>query len=410
MTKAAHAIAAFNAASARADFPIFAGAKPPIYLDSASSAQKPQAVIDAMTRFYETSYANVHRGLYDLSANATRYYENARATVARFTNTPVNGVVFTCGATESLNLVARSWGAANLKPGDEIVITALEHHANIVPWQMIAQKTGAVLRVVPINENGDITLDAVSAVLSPRTKMLAVTHMSNALGTILPVADMIAAAKKIGAATLVDGCQAVCHIPLDFEKLGCDFYVFSAHKLYGPTGIGVLLGRPDMLNAMPPFLGGGDMIDVVTFDKTTFKNAPARFEAGTPPIAEAVGLAAAIDYVSAHGVANIARAESALYAYAVDALGSVAGLTFYGHGLTRAGIVSFTANWSAPADIATLLARDGLCVRAGHHCCMPLMKILGVAGTVRVSLGLYNTHADIDALIAGLAKAKRLLS
>lgn len=406
-----HAEMPFDGAVARCDFPIFnqkVNGKDLVFLDTAASAQKPQIVIDTFKDVFEKHYANVHRGLYAFSQETTRRFEEARMKVANFIGAQAHEIIFTRNATEAINLVASCWGTQNLKPGDEILITALEHHANIVPWQMIAEKTGAKLVVAPITENGDIQALDITQCITDRTKILAISHMSNALGTILPVMELVLdIAKARGITTLLDGCQAIMHIPIDVKKLDCDFYVFSGHKLYGPTGIGVLYGREDILNAMPPYQGGGDMIDTVTFDKTTYKPAPARFEAGTPAIAEAIALGAAIDYLNGWGVENIARYEEELYRYALEQIVTVPGLTLHGRALRRASILSFTVDWAHPSDVATILDKEGICVRVGHHCAMPLMKILGVTATIRASIGLYNTKADIDALIAGLMKAHR---
>lgn len=398
-----------DGASVRADFPVFAKNKNLVYLDSASSAQKPQAVIGAMNAVM-MDYANVHRGIYGLSQNMTAAYEAARAKVADFIHAGTEEIVFTRNATESINLVAASWGAANLKPGDEILITALEHHANIVPWQLIAEKTGAKLVVAPITDKGDVLAADVIAKMTSRTKMVALSHMSNVLGTILPVTEIVAAAKKAGAATLIDGCQAIVHASVDVKALGCDFYVFSGHKLYGPTGIGVLYGRKEMLNAMPPYQGGGDMIDQVTFEKTTFKNAPARFEAGTPAFVEAIGLAAAIGYLQSLDRIQIVNHEDELYQSAYVRLKAMPGVKIYGEAVNRGSILCFTCDWGHVSDVAMIMDKQGIAVRAGHHCAMPLMKELGVTATIRASIGLYTTMDDIDALLAGLHKAKEMLS
>lgn len=412
--KSVHAETCFDGALARADFPILQqqiNGKNLVFLDTAASAQKPQVVIDAFNRVFSTQYANVHRGLYKLSQETTREFEAARQKVAGFINANPNEIVFTRNATEAINLVAASWGRANLQPGDEILITGLEHHANIVPWQMIAEQTGAKLVVAPIAENGDVLALDVTKCITPRTKMLAISHMSNALGTILPVMELVLEiARARGITTLLDGCQAVMHIPVDVKALDCDFYVFSGHKLYGPTGIGVLYGREEILNAMPPYQGGGDMIDTVTFEKTTYKSAPARFEAGTPAIAEAIALGAAIDYLQSHGMVNIARYEEEIYRYALERIATVPGLTLHGRALRRSSILSFTVDWAHPSDVATILDKEGICVRVGHHCCMPLMQTLGVSATIRASIGMYNTREDIDALINGLEKARKFFS
>lgn len=395
------------------DFPILSqkmNGKNLVFLDSAASAQKPQVVIDAFAELFTTHYANVHRGLYHFSQQTTAAFEQARGKVARFVNARENEIVFTRNATEAVNLVAACWGRMNLQSGDEILITGLEHHANIVPWQMIAAHTGAKLIVAPVTENGDVLAEDMIACITERTKIVAMSHMSNALGTILPVEQIVQEAKKRGITTLVDGCQAVTHRAVDVAALGCDFYVFSGHKLYGPTGIGVLYGREELLNAMPPYQGGGDMIDVVTFENTTFKPAPARFEAGTPAIAEAIALGVAIDYLSSIGMDQIAQHEQDVFAYAEQQLQKIDGLTLHGRAQNRASILSFNVDWAHPSDVATILDKEGVCVRVGHHCCMPLMQQLGVTATIRASVALYTSKEDIDALVAALEKAKKFFS
>lgn len=392
----------------RKDFPFFAQHPQTVFLDTAASAQKPQIAIDAMCGAL-TNYANVHRGVYGLSQAMTKAYEDARTVVAAFIGAKANEIVFTRNATEAINLVAASWGSVNLKHGDEILITTLEHHANIVPWQMIAEKTGAKLVVAPITDSGDVLAADVIACMTPRTRMVAISHMSNVLGTIVPVVEIIAAAKKMGAVTLLDGCQAIVHQTVDVKKLDCDFYVFSGHKLYGPTGIGILYGREALLNSMPPYQGGGDMIDMVTFEKTTYRSAPARFEAGTPAFIEAIGLSAAISYIQEKSQTIIAQHEKEIYESAYARLKAFDGITLYGGAALRGGILCFTADWAHPSDIATLLDKMNICVRVGHHCAMPLMQQLGVTATLRASIGMYTTHEDIDSLLAGLAKAKAML-
>jgi cysteine desulfurase/selenocysteine lyase len=404
-----YVLPAFSSEAIRDLFPFFKQNPDITFLDSAASAQKPQCVIDAMSDAL-TSYANVHRGIYSLSQKMTQAYEDARATIANFIHAPVHSVIFTRNATEAINLVASSWGTNNLSAHDEILITTLEHHANIVPWQMIAEKTGAKLVVVPMTDTGEIRIEDVKSLLSPRTKMVAISHMSNVLGTILPVAEIILAAKMVGALTLLDGCQSVAHLPIDVTELDCDFFVFSGHKLYGPTGIGVLYGRAEILNAMPPYQGGGDMIDHVTFEKTTYRQAPARFEAGTPAFVEAIGLARAVQFLQTYGMEKIAFAEEEVYASAWSRLKAIEGITLYGHAPKRKGVLCFTCSWGHASDIGMILDKMNIAVRVGHHCAMPLMNRLGVTATLRASIGLYTTHADIDHLIAGLAKAKGLLS
>jgi cysteine desulfurase/selenocysteine lyase len=403
---------AFPVAQYRRDFPILqqqVNGRPLVYLDSGASAQKPRQVLEAMQRFYEQDFANIHRGVHELSMRATDKYEAVRETVRRFINAArPEDIVFTKGATEAINLVAQSWGRKFLREGDEVVITALEHHANIVPWQMLREERGIVLKIVPITPEGEVRLADVTAALSSRTKMVAVAHVSNALGTVLPVAEIIKLAKQAGAITLLDGCQSVSHMPIDVRALDCDFYAFSGHKLYGPTGIGVLYGRYDLLQTMPPWQGGGDMIASVTFAKTTYKDPPHRFEAGTPPIAEVIGLGAAIDYVSTIGMARIAAHEDALLAYATERLSRINSLRIIGTAPEKAGILSFVMEGAHPHDIGTILDRQGIAIRAGHHCAQPVMEALGLAATARASFGLYNSFEEIDALAAGLAKVQEI--
>jgi cysteine desulfurase/selenocysteine lyase len=399
-----------------ADFPALAlplHGRRVAFLDSAASAQKPQAVIDAMAQALAGPYANIHRGLYGWSEDLTARFEVARARVARFIGAAnADEVVFTRGATEAINLVAQSWGRANLYEGDEVVLTIMEHHANIVPWQLLQAERDIVIKVVPMDDRGVLDLGAFEGCLTHRTKLVAVTHISNALGTVNPVAEIAAIAKDFypDMRILVDGAQGVVHGVADVVTLGADWYVFSGHKLYGPTGIGVLWGRVEVLDAMPPWQGGGDMIEDVSFDGTTFKAPPARFEAGTPAIAEAIGLAAAMDYLDALGTDAIAQHERDLLLYAAQRLGQIEDLTLHGTAPGKAGIVSFTLDGLHHADVATLLAQCGVAVRAGHHCCMPLMRRLGVPGTIRASLGLYSTREDIDQLVQGLYKAKEMLT
>tara|TARA_R110002126_G_scaffold13118_2_gene56342 strand:+ start:35663 stop:36910 length:1248 start_codon:yes stop_codon:yes gene_type:complete len=403
-----------SANSWRADFPILDNADKAIaFLDSAASAQKPAAVISAMSALMETHYANIHRGLYQFSQKSTAAYEAARHSVASFICAKAdNEIIFTRNTTEAINLVASSWGAAHLSHGDEILITEMEHHANIVPWHMIAEKTGAVLRVAPIADDGTLDIDGFQAQLSAKTKMVAFTHISNATGVINDVAALIRIIKSYNAdiQILVDGSQSIVHKEIDVDTLGADFFVFTGHKLYGPSGIGVLWAREDTLNAMPPYQGGGDMIETVSFTNgITYKAAPARFEAGTPAIIEAIGLGAAIDYVRGCGIDNIENHEMAIYRYLREEVNAIKGLTFYGDVADKAPILSFTASWAHVSDIATILDQCGVSVRSGHHCAMPLMERFGVDGTIRASIGLYNTKADIDQFIAALHKAYKLL-
>ncbi len=403
---------AFDLERVRADFPILARkvhGQRLAFLDSAASAQKPRAVIDAISHCYEAEYANVHRGVYWLSARATQGYEGAREKVARFLNArDAAEVIFTRNATAAINLVAYSLGAGYLKSGDEVVISWLEHHSNIVPWQILRDRLGIVLKVVPINDAGEFLLEEYESLLSPRTKLVAVTHTSNALGTITPITDIIRLAHAAGARVLIDGSQAAPHRQVDVQALDCDYFVFTGHKVYGPSGIGVLYGKADLLRSMPPFEGGGDMIRTVSFEKTEFADIPNRFEAGTPPIAEAIGLAAAIDYVTALGFDRIASHEQAVLTYATERLSDIPGLRIIGTARNKASILSFVLENAHPHDIGTVLDKSGVAVRAGHHCAQPLMERFGVAGTARASFGLYNGFDDVDQLVDGLRRVKEI--
>ena len=406
------AAALFDVEQVRADFPILSRTvhgKPLTFLDSGASAQKPRQVIDALSRCYEAEYANIHRGVYELSAKATDAYEGARARVQRFVNArSASEIVFTKGATEAINLVAASWGGAFLGEGDEVVLSVLEHHANIVPWQLLRERTGIVLKVVPTDERGAFPLDAYEALVGPRTKLVALTHVSNALGTVTPVDEIVRIAHDQGALVLIDGAQGIVHCPVDVQALDVDFYCFSGHKLYGPSGIGVLYGKQALLAAMPPYQGGGDMIERVTFERTTFAPPPARFEAGTPPIAGTVGLHAAIDYVASFDPAAVAAHEHDLLTYATERLSALNSVRLYGTAPRKAAIVSFTMDGVHPHDIGTILDRAGVAVRVGHHCAQPLMDHFGIAGTVRASFGLYNTRADVDRLVDGLDEVREI--
>jgi cysteine desulfurase / selenocysteine lyase len=398
----------------RKDFPNLAQSihgHPLVYLDTGASAQKPRMVIEAMTRFLENDYANIHRGVYELSQRSTDKYEAVRETVRRFINAEhEDEIVFTHGATEGFNLIAQSWGKTFLKAGDEVLITTLEHHANIVPWQMLRDQIGIKLCIIPITDEGDVRIEDVKAALSPRTKIVAIAHVSNVLGTILPVAEITALAHAAGAITVIDGCQAICHMPIDVRTLGADFYLFSGHKLYGPNGIGVLYGKRDLLAKMPPYQGGGDMIASVTFAETTYKEPPHRFEAGTPPITEVIGLGSAIEYVSTIGMARIAQHEDDILAYATERLLGINSLRIIGNAAKKSGIVSFIMQDAHPHDIGTILDRQGIAIRAGHHCAQPLMEHLGIGATARASFGLYTTRQDIDALVAGLNKVREIFT
>lgn len=399
----------------RSDFPALRekmNGKRLAYLDSASSAQKPQIVIDALCAVYEHEYSNIHRGLYAISQNVTAKFEDVRGRIARFIGAPrTEEIIFTRNATEAINLVAQSWGSV-LRAGDEIILTTMEHHANIVPWQIMAERTGAVIRVVPLLADGALDLTGLESLLSPRTRMVAVSHISNALGTVNDVKYISSLIRKFNPdiRILVDGAQGVVHRPVNVADIGCDFYVFTGHKLYGPAGIGVLWGRYALLAAMPPYQGGGDMIEKVSFAGTSFKPPPARFEAGTPAIADVIALGAAVDYVQGIGMAAIMAHEQALLRAAMAAIEDVGGLRVYGTAADKAGVISFVADWAHGADIAMILDQCGVAVRVGHHCCMPLMDYYGIEGTVRASLGLYSDAEDIAALAAGLRKAKELLT
>ncbi len=401
-----HSSLAYDVEAVRADFPILSRTmhgKPLAFLDSAASAQKPRAVIDTVRDVYEREYANVHRGLYEISEAVTDRYEGTRETIRDFIGAAsTKEIVFTRNATESVNLVAHSFGRKFLEEGEEVVITELEHHANIVPWQMLREEKGIVLKVAPITDDGELIMSAFEDLLGPRTKLVAVAHMSNVMGTILPVEDIIRRAHAVGAKVLIDGCQSVTHIPVDVQALGCDFFVFSGHKLYGPSGIGVLYGREELLDAMPPFMGGGDMISSVTFEKSTWARLPHKFEAGTPAIAQAIGLGAAIDYVNGLGLAAIGQHEADMLNYATQQLSSFDGLRIVGTAPNKASVVSFVLDYAHPHDIATIIDRAGVAVRAGHHCAQPLMDRMDVPATVRASIGLYTNKADIDALVGAL--------
>jgi len=396
----------------RRDFPILATesrGKPLTYLDSAASAQKPRAVIDAMSSFYSERYANIHRGVYQLSAQATIEYEAVRERVARFIGAPsAREVIFVRNATEAINLVARSWGEAEIGPGDEIVVTTMEHHANIVPWQMLCERRGAHLRVAAVSDEGVLDVDHLTSLLGPRTRLLAFVHVSNALGTINPVKELVRLARDRDITTLVDGAQAVPHQPVDVADLGCDFYAFSGHKVIGPSGAGVLYGRLPLLEAMPPFLGGGDMIERVSFEGTTFAPAPQKFEAGTPDIASVIGLGAAVDYLEAIGMEKISAREHSLLAYATERCLELPGLRIVGTAKEKAAVLSFVLDEIHPHDIGTILDGEGVAVRAGHHCAQPLMDRLGLPATARASFAFYNTREDVDRLVAALEKTREL--
>lgn len=390
----------------RTDFPILGEKirnKPLVYLDNAASCQKPQAVIDSIVHTYSHEYANIHRGVHTLSVKATDRFEAAREKLRAFINAASSKeIIFVRGATEAINLVAQSYGKSQLKAGDEIVISAMEHHANIVPWQMLCQQIGAVLKVAPMNQQGELLFDEFEQLLNDNTKLVAISHMSNALGTINPVEKIIAVAHGKNIPVLLDGAQAIPHMAVDVQALDCDFYVFSGHKLYGPSGTGVLYGKQALLEAMPPYQGGGDMIRQVTFAKTEYAGLPHKFEAGTPAIAEFIGLGAAIDYVSAIGIDNIAQYEAELLAYATAQAQQIKGLNIIGQAAEKGGILSFTLDHIHPHDIGTMLDSLGIAIRAGHHCAMPVMDFYGVPATARASFAMYNTRQEIDVLMQGI--------
>jgi cysteine desulfurase/selenocysteine lyase len=395
----------------RRDFPIFDTNPGLVFLDSAASAQKPAAVIDEVSEFYRNDYANVHRGVYRLSARSTERYEAARETARRFLHAKhASEIVFVRGATEAINLVAYSWGLTNLKEGDEVLVTELEHHANIVPWQLIRERTGLKLVAAPIDDTGGLDMAAFERLIGPRTRLVAVTQLANATGAMVPVEGIARLAHQHGALLLVDGCQAAPRLPVDVQAMGCDFYVFSGHKTYGPTGIGVLWARKEILAGMPPFQGGGDMILNVTFEKTIFQDPPSRFEAGTPDISGAIGLARALDYIDAIGRETIAAHEVALTGYGVDRLSRMEGVRLIAAGQRRLGILSFDVDGIHPHDLAQVLDQHGVAVRAGHHCAQPLLDRLGLAATTRASLGIYNDESDIDALCAAIAAAQAMFT
>ncbi len=398
----------------RADFPALAltvHGKPLTFLDSAASAQKPKQVLDAMRFCYENEYANVHRGMYDLSEKATLNFENARKKVQLFLNAASDKeIVFTRGATDALNLVAYTWGAQNLRTGDEVLITQAEHHSNIVPWQILQKRIPFTLKVAPVSDDGALDMDAFKSLLNEKTKLVSVAHISNVLGTVFPIKEIAKLAHAAGAKVLIDGCQGATHVPVDMQDIDCDFYAFSGHKLYGPTGIGVLYGKRAVLEAMEPFEGGGDMIKSVAFSGSVWADVPARFEAGTPPIMQAIGLGFAIDYVQNIGMANIAEHEKRLCGLLQDGVLSVGGTTPIGTAPDKTGLVSFVTDFAHPQDIAMILDQQGVAVRTGHHCAQPLHERFGQSVSVRASLGVYNTKEDIENFVAALHKVKRFFT
>ncbi len=405
MTTSVAPTVAFDAETLRQDFPILATharGQPLIYLDNAATSQKPQSVIDATTRYYAAQNGNIHRGVHYLSELATQLFDETRESVRAFVNAAdACEIIFTRGTTESINLVANSFGHS-FTAGDEIVVSQMEHHSNIVPWQLLCQRTGAVLRVVPVTDSGELDMAAYEALLNERTRLVSIVHVSNALGTINPVAEIIRLAHQRGIPVMLDGAQAAPHIRLDVQALGCDFFAFSAHKMLGPTGVGVLYGKKALLEQMPPWQGGGDMIDSVSFENTTFAPLPSRFEAGTPDIAGIVAFKAAIDYLNTVGLDAIAAHEHALHDYAFEGLSDIAGVRIIGTAKRKAGVLTFTMDCAHPHDIGTVLDQHGIAIRAGHHCAQPLMRRFGVPSTARASFYLYNTRADVDALIRGV--------
>lgn len=417
-TAAKHARAisgtAFDVESVRADFPILyrdVHGKPLVYLDNGASAQKPLPVLEAMDHMYRFEYANVHRGLHYLSNVATEKYEAARETTRRFLNAETTDeIIFTRSATGAINLVAQTFGELEIEAGDEIILSIMEHHANIVPWHYLREKRGAVLKWVPMSDDGVLDMDAFESLLSPRTKMVAITHMSNVLGTILPIKKIVRLAHQHGVPVLVDGSQAAVHMPVDVRDLDCDFYCFTGHKTYGPTGIGVLYGKKRHLESLPPYEGGGDMIETVTTDRVTYTTPPHRFESGTPPIVEAIGLAAALNYMMQIGREKIAAYEAEIGAYASAQLGALPWLKLYGTAPGKGAIFSFSVDGLHPHDVSTIIDRSGVAVRAGHHCAQPLMTRLGVTATCRASFAMYNTRDEVDALVAALHKAHDLFA
>ena len=396
----------FDVDRVRADFPILkrdVRGKQLVYLDNAATTQKPQSVIDRIVRYYSEENSNVHRGVHYLSEVATAAYEGSRTTVARFLNArDEKEIIFTRGTTDGINLVASSWGRSNVRSGDEVLISAIEHHSNIVPWQMLCDEKGARLRIIPVSDAGELLLDEYAGMLTPRTKLVAIGHASNALGTINPIRKMIAMAHQNGSVVVIDGAQGVPHLRVDVQDLDCDFYAFSSHKIYGPTGVGVLYGKESILDAMPPYQGGGDMILSVSFEKTTYNALPYKFEAGTPNIAGVIGMAAAIDYMNSVGIEAIGAHEHDLLLYATERLQEIDGLRIIGTAAVKASVISFTLEGVHPHDIGTILDQKGIAIRTGHHCAQPLMMRFNVPATGRASFGMYNTREEADQLVAGL--------
>ncbi len=414
LPKQAGRTTSFDVEAVRRDFPILrqtVRGRPLVYLDNAATTQKPQAVIDAVSGYYQRDNSNVHRGLHELSQRATEAFEDGRRTMQRFLNAgSPREIVFVRGTTEAINLVAGSWGRRNVGAGDEILITAMEHHSNIVPWQLLCEEKNAHLKVAPIDDSGALVLEELEGMIGPRTRIISLVHQSNSLGTINPVAEIVALAHARGVPVLLDGAQAAAHGQIDVQALGCDFYALSGHKMYGPTGIGVLYGRLDLLEAMPPYQGGGEMISAVTFEKTTYNKVPHKFEAGTPDIGGVVGLAAAVGYLSALGRDAAAAWEDELLQHATERLSRIGGLTLVGTARPKASVASFTLEGIHPHDIGTILDQEGIAIRAGHHCTQPLMDRLGLPATARASFAFYNTHDEIDALATGIERVVKVLS
>ena len=404
----------FDVQRVRRDFPILGQSvhgKPLVYLDNAATTQKPQAVIDALIGFYTTDCSNIHRGVHLLSERATRAYEDTRIKVKCFINAcSEREIIFVRGATEAINLVAQTYGRTHVTAGDEVLISAMEHHSNIVPWQMLCEEKGAHLRVVPMNDKGELLMEEYERLLGPRTRIVAVTQVSNALGTVNPVRQIVKLAHEHGVPVLIDGAQAVQHMRIDVKELDCDFYVFSGHKMYGPTGIGILYGKERLLEAMPPYQGGGDMITSVTFEKTIFTKLPHKFEAGTPSIAAGIGLGAAVDYLEAVGLGSIAAHEQDLLAYGTEVLSGLAGVTIIGTAREKASVLSFVVNGIHPHDVGTILDQEGIAIRTGHHCAQPVMDFFKIPATARASLGMYNTREELDALAAGIRRVTEVFN
>ena len=406
------ASAGFDVEKVRHDFPILqqkVHGRTLVYLDNAATSQKPQVVIDAILRYYALNNANIHRGVHFLSERATEEYEGARRTVQGFLNAvEANEIIFVRGATEAINLVAQTYGRAHVHGGDEVLITAMEHHSNIVPWQILCEEKGATLRIAPITDSGELRLEGLGNLLGPRTKIVAMTHVSNALGTINPVQKVIEMAHQWNIPVLIDGAQAVPHLQVDVQALDCDFYVFSGHKVYGPTGIGAMYGKSALLDLMPPYQGGGDMISSVTFEKTTYNKLPYKFEAGTPHVAGAIGLGEAIEYANDLGMDNVAAYEHELLAYATESVSAISGVRLIGTAREKAGVLSFLLDGVHPHDIGTVLDQEGVAIRTGHHCAQPVMQRFGIAATARASFALYNTREEVDALVEGILKVREV--